>query len=317
MPRTRSSTDGIEQRVAERLAHLLAGGGDPGVVQPVRRERAAGGTRLGLLVLVVGEAQVDAAAVDVEGGAEVLAGHRRALDVPAGAAGTPRGRPGGGLRLGLLLPPLPEGEVARVALAARVGVAGGLHVVDALAGQLAVRRPAAHVEVDVAAAVLGGVGVAARDELLDELDDLGDVAGGARLVGRRQHVDRGERGVELALHRRGEGVPVHALLGGLGEDLVVDVGDVADEVDLVAGDGEPAAEHVEVDRGAHVPDVRLRLHGQPAHVDAGPARGRAGRSRGSRASRCRGASGSPGKSRASGAILRLRRAAAPTEGCDS
>ena len=38
-------------------------------------------------------------------------------------------------------------------------------------------------------------------------------------------------------------------------------------------DGEPAAEHVEVDRGAHVPDVRLRLHGQPAHVDAGPARG--------------------------------------------
>jgi hypothetical protein len=33
---------------------------------------------------------------------------------------------------------LPEGEVARVALAARVGVGGGLHVVARLAGELAV-----------------------------------------------------------------------------------------------------------------------------------------------------------------------------------
>ena len=41
---------------------------------------------LGLLVLVVGEAQVDAAAVDVEGVAEVLARHGRALEVPAGTA---------------------------------------------------------------------------------------------------------------------------------------------------------------------------------------------------------------------------------------
>ena len=80
---------GDEQAVAQRLAHLLAGGGDPGVVHPVRRERVAGRARLGLLVLVVGEAQVDSAAVDVEGLAEVLAGHRRALDVPAGTTTSP------------------------------------------------------------------------------------------------------------------------------------------------------------------------------------------------------------------------------------
>ena len=69
--------------------------------------------------------------------------------------------------------------------------AGGLHVVEALPGQLAVRRPGAHVEVDVARAVLGGVGVAARDQLADQLDHLRDVAGRARLVRRRQHVERG------------------------------------------------------------------------------------------------------------------------------
>ena len=43
--------------------------------------------RLGGLVLVVGEHQVRAAAVDVEADAEQLLGHRRALDVPAGRPG--------------------------------------------------------------------------------------------------------------------------------------------------------------------------------------------------------------------------------------
>jgi len=38
------------------------------------------------LVLVVREAQVDAAGVDVDGGADELARHRRALDVPPCAA---------------------------------------------------------------------------------------------------------------------------------------------------------------------------------------------------------------------------------------
>ena len=257
-----------QQRVAERLAHLLAGGGDPGVVHPVRRERVPGRAGLGLLVLVVREAQVDAAAVDVERGAEVLLCHRGALDVPAGTARTPRRRPGGGRRLGLLLPALPQREVARVALAARVGVPGGLHVVDLLVRELAVLRPGADVEVDVAGAVLGGVRVPAHDQLGDQLDHLRDVAGGAGLVRRRQHVDRGQRLVELAVHGVGEVVPGTALLRGLGQDLVVDVGDVADERDVVAGAGQPAPQHVEVDRRPDVPDVRLRLDRQAAHVDA-------------------------------------------------
>ena len=261
---------GDQQRVAQRLAHLLAGGGDPRVVQPVRRERVAGGARLRLLVLVVREPQVDAAAVDVERGAEVLAGHRRALDVPAGATRTPGGRPGRCLRLGLLLPPLPEREVAGVALAARVGVGRGLHVVDALAGQLAVGRPRQHVEVDVAGPVVRGVRVATPDQLADQLDHLRDVTGGGRFVGRRQHVERGVRPVELAAHDVGEVVPGPALLGGLQQDLVVDVGDVADEVDLVAAGDQPSPQHVEVHRGAHVTDVGLRLHGEAAHVDARP-----------------------------------------------
>ncbi|CAB4702287.1 unannotated protein [freshwater metagenome] len=256
------------QAVAERLAHLLARGGDPGVVHPVRRERVTGRAGLGLLVLVVREAQVDAAAVDVEGVTEVLAGHRGALDVPAGASGPPGRGPGCGRRLRLLLPALPQREVAGVALATQIGVLGRLHVVDALVGQLAVRRPAADVEVDVARPVLRGVGVAARDQLTDQLHHLGDVTGGGRLVGGRRDVEGGVGLVELAVHRVGEVVPGPALFGGLGEDLVVDVGDVADEGHLVVEVTQPALQDVEVDPRAHVADVRLGLHRQTADVDA-------------------------------------------------
>ena len=103
-------------------------------------KRQPGRARLRLLVLVVGEAQVDAATVDVERVAEVLAGHRGALEVPAGAAASPRRRPARGLGL-VGLAALPEGEVARVALAARVGVLGRGHVVDLLVRQLP-RMPA-------------------------------------------------------------------------------------------------------------------------------------------------------------------------------
>ena len=92
MPRTRSSTDGMSSELPSDLLIF-----SPAVViQALCSQYDANGrpgrARLGLLVLVVGEAQVDAAAVDVEGGAEVLAGHRRALDVPARDAPDPTAR---------------------------------------------------------------------------------------------------------------------------------------------------------------------------------------------------------------------------------
>ncbi|GAA3229174.1 hypothetical protein GCM10020256_41990 [Streptomyces thermocoprophilus] len=168
---------GDEHAVAERLGHLLAAHGDPGVVHPVAGERVAEALGLGDLVLVVREDQVDAAAVDVELGAEVLVRHGGALQVPAGPAATPRGLPAGLARLGRL----PHGEVAKVALAG-LAVLGRLEeVLQLLVGQGEVAGQGAHVEVDVA---VGLVGVAAFDEAAHHLDHLGHVPGGARLVGR-------------------------------------------------------------------------------------------------------------------------------------
>ena len=187
-----------------------------------------------------------------------------------GTAAPPRRGPRRGLRL-VGLVPLPEREVARVALAARVGVLGGLHVVDLLAGELAVRRPRGDVEVDVPGVVGRGVGVPALDQDGDQLDHLRNVPGRRRLVGRREHVQRVVGTVELALHVVGEVVPGATLLGRLDQDLVVDVGDVADEGDVVAARLQPAPQHVEVDRRADVADVGLGLHRQAAHVEARPA----------------------------------------------
>src|SRR4029077_15161872 len=102
------------ERVAERLRHLLGGQVPEAVVRPLAHEGPPGrGLRLRDLVLVVREDEILAAAVHVEGLAEVLHRHRGALDMPAGPAVAPRALPAGPAWLVLL----PEGEVERVALA--------------------------------------------------------------------------------------------------------------------------------------------------------------------------------------------------------
>src|SRR5690606_16407952 len=124
-------------------------------------------------------------------------------------------------------------EVARVALGpVGVGVAGAPHLVDALPGQLPVGGVGEHVEVDVAGAVLGRVGVAAVDQAAHQLHHLRDVPGGARLHRRRQAAQRVVGGGEGALVALGHRPPVHVLGAGDVEDLVVDIGDVAAERDL-------------------------------------------------------------------------------------
>src|SRR4051812_16012251 len=52
------------------------------------------------------------------------------------------------------------------------------------------------------------------------------------------------------------------------QDLVVDIGDVAREDDVVPTGGQPPAQNVESDGSPKVPDVRGCLHGRPAYVDA-------------------------------------------------
>src|SRR5215210_3388176 len=93
-----------------------------------------GAGALGEFVLVVREAQVRAAAVDVRPIRQMLLDHRRALDVPAGTTRSPRALPGGLAGLGSL----PEREVQRALLIVCRAFLGLAHLFGALPAQAAV-----------------------------------------------------------------------------------------------------------------------------------------------------------------------------------
>ena len=122
--------------------------------------------------------QVLAACVQVNGLAQMLAGHGAALNVPAGAAVAP-----GALPVGLAgLSRLPDCEIGGVLLqvvvhtAAQLTVAA-LEVVEVQVAQLTVAGVGLDAEVDIP--VAGHIGVAGVHEVLDDVDDLADMLGSA------------------------------------------------------------------------------------------------------------------------------------------
>ena len=258
-----------QQEVAQRLAHLLVVDLQHAAVHPVIGEGAAAcGLGLGALVLVMREHQVGAAAVDIERQAQVLARHSRALDVPAGTALAPRAFPRRLAGFG----GLPQREVQMVALAIFQALAVGaqlamtaFHLVDVATGQRTVISVAAHAEINVA---LDLVRMAAIDEFLDEPDHLGDLLGCARAHIGVLHV----HGVHIVK----EGLRIFsgnlgcaaALFVGLLDDLVINVGDIGDELHVEAAPGEVAADDVEADERTGVADVDVVVHGGTAHVHA-------------------------------------------------
>ncbi len=224
---------------------------------------AVGRLGLGDLVLVVGEDVVDAAAVDVEGRAQVAGAHGRALDVPARPARTDLGVPGGLARLGRL----PQGEVVDALLLVLVGIAAGPGpaVLEADLGQAPIGRELVDGEIDRAVLAVGDALVEQRP---DEGDHAGDVLGigGPRVVIGRQDVQPvpfGEEGLDV-----GRGVCRQADSLGVGplDGLVVDVRDVHDVEDPVAPVEQEALEEVLEDVGAPIADMGVVVDGRAAGV---------------------------------------------------
>ena len=118
----------------------------------------------------------------------------------------------------------------------------------------------------------GLVGVAAVEHHADEAADVGDGGRGSGLAPTRQEVQRGHVVVEARRLRRGQVEIVHAERAGLGQDRVVDVGDVAHALRVVADVAQASLQDVvrHVDGG--VPEVG-RVVGRDAarvHRDDGP-----------------------------------------------
>src|SRR5699024_7900883 len=108
-----------EDEVAERLAHLLALVGDHPGMRVGGREGTAEADRMGGAEVVMGEHEVAAAGLDVEGQAKALLGDGDALHVPAGAAPAEGAAVPGRLPLAL---GAPQQRVEAAPLALAVGV---------------------------------------------------------------------------------------------------------------------------------------------------------------------------------------------------
>src|SRR6266550_2523438 len=194
--------------------------------------------------------------------------HRRALDVPAGPARPDRGLPDwfAGLR------GLPEREVADVVLGVLVGLdaLADPHLLRIEAGEPAVRGPRRDPEED--RAVVGPVGMLAREERLDQGDDIVDVC-------RRPGQDIGAGHPEgLRVDQEPLRPAVRELGGpdpGCGralDDLVVDVRDVHDPRHPQAAPTEVADEDVGVEEAPEVPDMHGSVDGRAAAVHPDVAR---------------------------------------------
>ena len=251
------------EEVARGLGHLLIVDVDEAVVHPVLGKGLAGrALGLGDLVFVVGEHQVLAAAVDVDGLAQVLHTHGGALDVPAGAALAERRLP-----VGLAgLSGLPQREVHRMLLVlVHLDARASLQILQVLAGELAVAAKGLGVKVDAVAALIGQALV---HQLLHQRDDLGDVLGGLGVDGGLAHAQRLDVLEVLGDKALAQLLDGGALLVGAVDHLVVDVGEVLHERHVVAAPLQVPAQHVEHDERTRVADVNVVVDRRAAGVDA-------------------------------------------------
>ena len=222
--------------VAEGLRHLLAFDDQVFYVDPVEHERFAGHPLgLGDLVLMMRKNQVFATHVDVQRLSELSDAHDRALEVPAGPPSPPRRIPGRTHRLVHGFGRLPEGEVTDIFLLVLVvrhtgtrARAFGVQPLEATVGGERADRKKDR-------SVLHGIGEPLLFEPLDPRHHLGDVPGGQWIDPSRKNPEGSRVGQDVLGERSGVLAYVLLCLGRSIDGLVVHVGEVHDEVDLVAG----------------------------------------------------------------------------------
>ena len=110
--------------------------------------------------------------------------------------------------------------------------------------------------------------MALLDERLDHGDHGTDLLGGAGAHIGIEHVGGAHDADELVGELRRDLGGSAALLVGALDDLVIDIGEVLGERDLVAARDEPATNHVKADERAGIADVDVVVDRGAAHIHA-------------------------------------------------
>ena len=212
---------------------------------------------------MMGENQILAAAVDVDGFSQIPAGHGGAFDMPARPPVAPGGGPAGLSRLGRL----PQGEIHGILLFLPDGNARSrFQIVQRLMGQLAVFVKFVSAEIHVP--IGRPVRIALFHQSGDEALDLLHVFRGLGMHGGLPHAQPLGVHPELLDIPGGDLLIADPFLIGPADDLVVDVGEVLDEFHLVAPPFQVPAQHVEHAQGPRVADMDVVVHRGAARVNA-------------------------------------------------
>ncbi len=244
-----------------------------GTVEPVAAEVVpVSAFGLGDLVFVVGEAEVDAPAVQIDRLArEGAVHHGGALQVPAGTALAPGAGPIVVAIFGFA--GLPEREITNGLAVVFIRVVERTGGVFLLGAQLALLEPgkAAVVlegaDAEVNRAVPDGVGVALFDQAFDQGNLLGDVLDCAGLQAGRAHIQGQAVGVKFVGPVGGELCQGFTPGLRLADGFVVQIGDIAHVPDPDAIDFQHAAQHVLNQKSAEIADMRRPVNCRAAAVE--------------------------------------------------
>ena len=199
--------------------------------------------------------------------AEQRAGHRAALDVPAGTPAPPRTLPTH-VAVGLV-PRFPERKISEAFLFVLVAAdpAARAQLVEIEVGQLAVIGKFLDAVID--AAVFRLVGIPTLDQHADHLDHPRDVLGCRRLGKRFRRLD--SQRVEIfkkgLLERRGEFRQRNPRLPAAANRLVVHVGQIHHAMHVETARFQVTLQQVFKDVGAKISDVREAVNGRSAGVE--------------------------------------------------
>ena len=145
------------------------------------------------------------------------------------------------------------------------GDVGVQEVVQLAAGEFAVAGELGHVEENIAA---GRVSNALGDQRFDEFHDLADVVRNLRFMRRRIDLERREVAAGLLNVTCAQFQRILSELRGPSNDLVIDVGEVADVIHLEAEVFQILPDDVEEDRLPRVTQVSVVIGGDAASVHA-------------------------------------------------